>query len=292
MLVDVESHRTVDLLDDRSAEQFARWLGDHQQPEIICRDRAGCYAEGARLGAPAAIQVADRWHLLANLSDVVETIAAQHRRCWRDDPVPQLPAPEPLPEVTLLPVLPTTGRLAQRRHERFEQVQTLLARGMSLTAIGRAVHLSRKIVRKYARATSADPASTRRTAPGPSPVLTPFLPYLNRRWQEGCENGKLLLEEIRAQGYRGSRRTLGRYVTARHRGAPPPEPRRAPPSPRRIAGWSSVHQTIWMLPKCNNWRRCASAVPSWPPLVTSRGDSRPFCATEKEAMHSASGLRR
>jgi transposase len=133
-------------------------------------------------------------------------------------------------------VLPTTGRLAQRRHERFEQVQTLLARGMSLTAIGRALHLDRKIVRKYARASSADAASTRRTAPGPSPVLTPFLAYLNRRWQEGCENGKLLLEEIRAQGYRGSRRTLGRYVTARHRGAPPPEPRRVPPSPRSIAG--------------------------------------------------------
>ena len=236
VLVDVETHRPVDLLDDRSSAQFAAWLGGHQQPEIVCRDRAGCYAEGARLGAPAAVQVADRWHLLANLGDVIETIAAQHRHCWRDNPVPKLPAPEPSSGASSLPVLPTTDRLAQRRQERFEQVQTLLARGMSLTAIGRAVHLSRKIVRKYARASSADAASTRRTAPGPSPVLTPFLPYLNRRWQEGCENGKLLLEEIRAQGYRGSRRTLGRYVTARHRGAPPPEPRRAPPSPRSIAG--------------------------------------------------------
>jgi transposase len=235
VLVDGERHRPMDLLDGRSAEQFAAWLRERPSPEIICRDRAGCYAEGARLGAPAATQVADRWHLLANLGDAVETIAAQHRRCWRGDPLEKLSvalvATIPLP----VPVLDTNGRLAQRRHERFEHVQVLLARGMSLTAIGRALHLTRKIVRKYARASTADAASTRRTAPGPSPLLTQFLPYLNRRWQEGCDNGKLLLDELRAQGYRGSRRTLGRYVTARRQGAPPPEPPSAPPSPRGIA---------------------------------------------------------
>jgi len=238
VLVDVETHRPIELLDDRSSAQFASWLTEHHQPAIICRDRAGCYAEGARLGAPTATQVADRWHLLANLGDTIETIAAQHGRCWRDDPVPKLPAPVPPTEVLppSMPALPTTGRLARRRHERFEQVQTLLARGMSITAIGRTLHLTRKIVGKYARASSADAASSRRLAPGPSPLLAPFLPYLNRRWQEGCENGKLLLEEIRAQGYRGSRRTLSRYVTARHQGAPPPQPRSAPPSPRSIAG--------------------------------------------------------
>jgi transposase len=245
VLVDVESHRPVDLLDDRSSAQFATWLGEHGRPEVICRDRAGCYSEGARLGAPAAIQVADRWHLLANLSDAVETIAAQHRRCWCAGPLPPLPAPEPSPEASSQWGLLTTGRLAQRRHERFEHVHTLLERGMSLTAIGRTLHLTRKIVRKYARASSADAVSTRRTAPGRSPLLTPFLPYLNRRWQEGCENGKVLLEEIRAQGYRGSRRTLGRYVTERRGGAPPPEPRSAPPSPRSIAGWILRRPELW-----------------------------------------------
>ena len=100
------------------------------------------------------------------------------------------------------------------RHERFEQVHALLGRGRSITAIGRTQHLTRKIVRKYARASSADAASTRRTSPGPSPLLTPFLTYLNRRWQQGCENGKVLLDEIRARGYCGRRRTLSRYVTA------------------------------------------------------------------------------
>jgi transposase len=293
VLVDVETHRPVDLLGDRSSAQFATWLAAHQSPELICRDRAGCYAEGARLGAPAAIQVADRWHLLANLSDVVETIAAQHRRCWRVDPIPQPPALELAPETTPLPVLPTTGRLAQRRHERFEQVQTLLARGMSLTAIGRTLHLTRKIVRKYAHASSADAASTRRTAPGPSPLLTPFLPYPNRRWHEGCENGKLLLEEIRAQGYRGSRRTLSRYVTARHRGAPPSEPRRAPPSPRSIAGWAvrppdhldaaDVQQLVEVCQRCPDLATTRDLARRFATILRNREGGDAFHAWLKEA---------
>ena len=309
VLVDVETHRPVDLLEGRSAEQFAGWLGERQSPEAICRDRAGCYAEGARLGAPGAVQVADRWHLLANLSDVVETIAAQHRRCWRDDPL-LLPPPEASPPSTPPPVLPTTGRLAQRRHERFDQVQTFLARGMSLTAIGRALHLDRKIVRKYARASSADAASTRRTAPGPSPLLTPFLPYLNRRWHEGCENGKLLLEEIRAQGYHGSRRTLSRYVTARHRGAPPPEPRRAPPSPRSIAGLvlrppdhldaADVQQLAEVCERCPDLATTRDLARSFATMLRNREGGDAFRAWLKEVrmcgvprlVSFAAGLRR
>lgn len=68
VLVDMVDRRVVDVLDERSAESLAAWLLDHPGIRVACRDRASCYAEGITRGAPDAIQVADRWHLLHNLS--------------------------------------------------------------------------------------------------------------------------------------------------------------------------------------------------------------------------------
>jgi transposase len=78
ILVDLERHALVEILPDRSADTFARWLGEHPGVEVVSRDRGGEYAEAARRTAPEAAQVADRFHLLKNLRDVVSRVFRQH----------------------------------------------------------------------------------------------------------------------------------------------------------------------------------------------------------------------
>lgn len=103
MLVDVEAGRVVDVLPDRTSETFADWLRTHPGVEIVCRDRATAYTRAVKEAAPHALEVADRWHLLQNLSATVEKTCHQHRSCLRKHLDDQAPAP-PEPAQTERPM--------------------------------------------------------------------------------------------------------------------------------------------------------------------------------------------
>jgi transposase len=137
VLVDAETGRPVELLRDREADTLAGWLKEHPGTEVICRDRAGAYADGARQGAPDADQVADRWHIYHNLCEHVDKAVARHRGCLEEparEPEPQEPGAEQAPDLQQAAAAAAAKRteesaLAVRTRQRYEQVQALRAQG-------------------------------------------------------------------------------------------------------------------------------------------------------------------
>ena len=215
ILVDLERHRVVDLLPGRSAEELAGWLAQHPTIGVISRDRSGLYAEGARLGAPNATQVADRFHLVTNMSAAIERALEQ-----RSDQL-QLPAAMPAAEEQPHPEDPSASQLTiqearkqqrrQHRLEQYEQVVRLHREGHSQKAISRSLQMERKTVRRWLRAGHFP--ERKQPIRKPSKVHD-FADYLQRRWAEGCHNATKLFQEIRSQGYRGQRSMVAKFVSA------------------------------------------------------------------------------
>ncbi len=145
VLVDLEARRPVDVLPGREAEPLAAWLAGHPEVEVICRDRAGAYAEGARNGAPQAVQVADGWHLWRNVAEAVEKTVGSHHGCIRSafaaGPAAELgaarAATQPFdPPDGMRDCLGLPRRVVARTKERYAAVQERLAEGKSLATIG------------------------------------------------------------------------------------------------------------------------------------------------------------
>ena len=212
LLYDFGEHSVIDLLPGRSADFLAAWLKVHPGIGVISRDRGGIYAEGARKGAPQAIQVADRFHLMQNLGDCLEKVAQQGIRLQAPDPAPDQPTvseqPDPLSTPPRPPTRPERAKAAtrQRRQERQDAVHDLLRQGASIRAIAIALHMQRKAVHRYLKSL---PDNARPRQPS---ICDAYAEHLRRRWNEGVHNVHALYEEIRGQGYPGSESGLRHYL--------------------------------------------------------------------------------
>jgi transposase len=247
VLVNVGTGDVVDLLPDREAATVQAWLNAHPGAKVICRDRAGAYAEGARAGAPGAVQVADRWHLWHNLAEYAQKTVGRHRGCLlaaghgteaRDDEEaaardPREPRQDPgVPPDGFLDACGRERRLVTRTRERYADIRARLDGNQSLSAISRATGLDRKTVQRFARAGSVDEllaAAVSREA-----KIDEFKPYLCRRWNEGARDASVLHAELRQQGWAGSAQAVRRYLAPFRKTDRAPGPPPAVPKTRQI----------------------------------------------------------
>ena len=226
VMVDLETNTVVDLLPDREALSVATWLREHPGVEIVARDRAGAYADGVRQGAPAAVQVADRWHLLRNLGDAVHGLAdkngaaagraAQKVRAYLQASAAKTPSPSAIP----VPQAPTRAERASmasrtRRQARYEEAARLRAAGVSIKRIAAELGTERKTVRRWLRLGHAPSWKQ----PSSGSMLDPFAGVLTRRWNEGCRNAAQLWRDLIALGFRGRPSTVRHWIGKRRRAA-------------------------------------------------------------------------
>jgi transposase len=223
ILVDLERHCVLDLLPDRTAATAAAWFRQHPSVEVISRDRAGAYAEAARQGAPQAQQVADRWHLLQNLTESVQRVVERHYPRLREiaqpteETEPNIENQTEPAELTI-PSLSPAEQLRQARQERRQarcaEVLHVHEQGDSIQSIARQLQMHRRLVRKYLRVGSVPP---RTQYPRRPCQLDAYADYIAQRWQEGCHNGAQLWRELRQQGFTGSPTRLRQWVAQHHR---------------------------------------------------------------------------
>ncbi|MGW3045526.1 ISL3 family transposase [Kitasatospora sp. NPDC001159] len=228
VLIDIEGRRPVEVLPERSADALADWLTDHPGVEVVCRDRAVYYADGATRGAGTATQVADRYHLWANLGAAAERLVARLRSQW----VP----PTPDKEKVALP----EGPRARRARERHAAIHELMSRGMGHSQIVAELRLDPKTVRKFMRAATADELVGSGPSGGRQTSLDGHAAYLIARFNEGCTSADRLHRELAERGLTVSERTVRRFV---HRLRDNANPNICPPAPkvREVTGLILTH---------------------------------------------------
>lgn len=201
ILVDLEKHQLLALLADCEVETVAAWFRHHPSVQIVTRDRSLTFADAIRRGAPHALQIADRFHLHMNAMTCLETLLTREQAtlrrvaaALRDEH--RQAQPTPLPK-QLAPEQQRSERRA-RRYARYEQVVKLKAQGWSQRTIAQETGLHLQTVAIYLK---AGQFPERAPHPPRSRVIEPYLEYLRQRWEQGEHNGRLLFEEIQAQGY-------------------------------------------------------------------------------------------
>ncbi len=224
------------------------WFKEHPQVKIVSRDRDTVFAEAARKGAPQAVQVADRWHLLKNLGDAVKRMLEVHAAGLKataaailDEPALQQGKPAADPENTsVAEPEPTTKSALQHK-----KVKELAAKGWSILKIARHLRMHRQTVKKYTLLEKI-PKKQYSKDFGPKRSLSDEqVLYLAKRWTESEATPKQLWQELKEKGYSGSPASVYRAVAH----LPPRDKSSLQQAIREALPPLSARQALWLLVK-------------------------------------------
>lgn len=209
ILVNLHTGKVIDLLPDREEETLRKWLEKRPEIEVMTRDRYSNYQKAITKGAPQAIQVTDRWHLLKNLGEVVQKVllkqyskanavlASKHL----GDEVSKPVACQPGPGGSKSPDQSAHGGI---RLQRFRQLKELQGKGYSIRAMARHLGMHRQTVKNY-----LDAETLPRTSQGHVNPLERFFPYIKKRMEEEPDIFLTTLwKGLKSQGYNGAYTTL------------------------------------------------------------------------------------
>lgn len=205
LVCDLERGIPIDLLPDRSVETVTAWFQHHPGVELISRDRASEYAVAASKGAPQAVQVADRWHVMKNLREALEVLLARHltthqkkkTQAMTTQQVSGLPEKQPTRSSQQVHI----QRLhREERLAKYEQVLTLLKQGMTRRAIADQVGVGLTTIENWLKTGTFPERKPRQQAS----QLDPYRSYVQKRWSQGYHNLLGIYRELQTQGYRGS----------------------------------------------------------------------------------------
>jgi transposase len=239
IVVDLERGKPIALLAERSQATVTRWLKQHPTIKIVARDRSKEFAAAITAALPQAQQAADRWHLAKNLTEQLDKVVATRwkalTKAWRPAETKAAPVPAALAEQLETPSL---------GEARYQQALSLAQAGAPAKQISQRLGVSHQTIYRWLAQEQGPHTGPRRPRRSPLEWITAAL---HERWEAGERDGRVLWEDLKRQGYRGSLRSvyrrLERWRAGPRRWSSSTFTRDLPPSPweevtpGKIVGW-------------------------------------------------------
>lgn len=204
ILIDMETSKPIDILPSREGKDLKKWLMKYNDVQIVTRDRSSSYSCAIDEACPNAVQIADRFHLLTNLSDALDTyfksISGTISRLVTAKTSELLDLPEAETKIVKAKTEQVNGIRIDLRLDRFNKVKELQEKGVPILRISRDLGMSRNTVRSYFYQDSLSPRS--------SPKFTNielFTSHIVTRLNTAGYKIKDIIEEIRELGFNGSK---------------------------------------------------------------------------------------